>query len=65
MAAAYMQYLILLPRMSGNGYQVQDLPDRYIRTRTLVTYLNSRLDEFGKEWTLQASVSADETAGCC
>jgi hypothetical protein len=36
-----------------DNYQVQDLPDRYIKIRTLEAYINARSDEFGKDWSLQ------------
>jgi hypothetical protein len=41
---------------SGDTYYVQDLPDRYIKIRTLEGYITAHVDEFGKQWSLQASV---------
>jgi hypothetical protein len=36
---------------TGSQYVVQNLPDRYIRSRVLDDYINARLDEFGHYWT--------------
>lgn len=36
---------------TGSQYVVQNLPDRYIRSRVLDDYINERLDEFGHHWT--------------
>jgi hypothetical protein len=38
---------------SAETYQVQDLPDRYIKSRVLEDYIAARLDEFGSNWSLQ------------
>ena len=38
---------------ANNGYVVQHMPDRYIKITVLEAYLDQRVDEFGRDWTLQ------------
>lgn len=41
----------------GDSYHVQDLPDRYIKISKLEEYIVARLDEFGRQWSLEARLA--------
>lgn len=38
------------------GYIEQNLPDRYIKSQVLKTFIDARLDEFGPKWAWRVSV---------